>query len=61
MGSNREMSNIAIEILEGRPFLKGYQKLFRILMVAIIFIRQGQYWQIAYQKFLVAQNCMKKV
>jgi hypothetical protein len=37
MGSNREKSNIAIAILEKLPFIKGNKKLFRILMVAIIF------------------------
>ena len=37
MGSNREKFNIAIVILENYHFFKGYQKLFRILMVAIIF------------------------
>ena len=37
MESNREKSNIAIAILEKLSFLKGEQKLFRILMVAIIF------------------------
>ena len=36
MGSNREKSNIAIVILEKLQFFKG-NKLFRILMVAIIF------------------------
>ena len=36
MGGKREKSNIAIAILEKLPFLKG-NKLFRILMVAIIF------------------------
>ena len=27
----------------------------------LILIRHGQYWQIAYQKFLFAQNCIKKI
>ena len=35
--SNREKSNIAIAILEKTTIFKGYQNLFRILMVAIIF------------------------
>ena len=36
MRGNREMSNIALAILEKLPF-KGYQKLFRILGAPIIF------------------------
>ena len=37
MGGNREKSNIDIAIFEKLPFLRGYQKLFRVLVVAIIF------------------------
>ena len=37
MRSNREKSNIAIEIIGKITIFKGIKKLFRILMVAIIF------------------------
>ena len=50
--------------------LKSVQKSFTItnpnieltlqLHFIYITIRQGQYWKIAYQKFLDAQNCIKK-